>query len=57
MPKQLWWSCILHILIVVYLQSVIDVAKDLETDDASLPVLVDCVKKLYGLYKCFNTLV
>ncbi|CAL8315571.1 kinesin-like protein KIF2C isoform X1 [Gadus morhua] len=30
------------------LQSVIDVAKDLETDDASLPVLVDCVKKLYG---------
>ncbi|CAL8320385.1 unnamed protein product [Arctogadus glacialis] len=30
------------------LQSINDVAKDLETDYASLPVLLDCVKKLYG---------
>ena len=45
---------VLHILIVVCLQSVNDINKDLETDAASLPLLVDSVRKLMGLYKMFN---
>jgi len=58
-PKQLRHCCIGHILIVS-LQVFNELSKEMENIsfdiDTGVPILLDCVRKMLGVYKCFSSI-